>query len=155
MIQIETLAGIENLDAILTECPDIDAVWLGTLDCRISMNMPGNSGFGGAEPEWLEAVAKYESILIKHNKPRGGFALGPPEVMTAMGSKLSFITVAADIVQLVGLGQELAKAREAFPPTKKGEALPDLVPAKKAEEEEKKDVEGGNTMEVVNGTVKA
>lgn len=58
MIQTETLEGINNLDAILTEVPDIDVVWLGSwfgsLDCRINMNLPANFGQGG-EPKWLAA----------------------------------------------------------------------------------------------------
>lgn len=103
MIQIETLEGINNLDAILTECPDVDIVWLGSLDCRVSMNLAANMGstlppllipswrqlpwwklltdnvllVGGDEPEWIEAEKKFEETLKKHNKPRGGFGFGP------------------------------------------------------------------------------
>lgn len=66
IIQIETLQAIHNLDAILTECGEhIDSVWLGSLDARISMGLPG---MGGSEKEWTDAVALYESTLAKHNK---------------------------------------------------------------------------------------
>lgn len=51
MIQIETVEAIDNLDAILTGLPDIDAVWLGTLNIRVSMDLVTN-GEGGPEPEY-------------------------------------------------------------------------------------------------------
>lgn len=69
MIHIESLEGIKNLDSILTQVPDIDAVWLGTLDARVSMNLSGNGGMGGPKPKWLEAVAKYSSTLRKTTSP--------------------------------------------------------------------------------------
>ncbi|KAL9098868.1 MAG: hypothetical protein Q9187_009584 [Circinaria calcarea] len=121
MIQIETLEAIYNLDAILTQVPDIDAVWLGTLDARISMDLPGNGGMGGTEPEWVDAVATYERVMAKHGIAKAGFAMGPPEVMQKMASDKSFIVVAADVVALAGLVGELGTARSIFPATVKEE----------------------------------
>ena len=40
IIQIDSLEAIHNLDAILTEVGEqIDSVWLGSLDARISMDI--------------------------------------------------------------------------------------------------------------------
>ncbi|KAL2152816.1 hypothetical protein VTH82DRAFT_3971 [Thermothelomyces myriococcoides] len=112
MIQIESLEGINNLDAILTEVPDIDVVWLGSLDCRISMNLPG--GFGqGNEPDWVAAVEKYNSVVKKHNKPRAGFCLGGGEELTKMGEQNALIIHAADVLKLYEMGPQLLAARDA------------------------------------------
>jgi 4-hydroxy-2-oxoheptanedioate aldolase len=110
IIQIETLEGIHNLDAILTECGEyIDSVWLGSLDARISM---GFSGMGGAEPEWLEAVALFESTLSKHNQAVSGFSLGSPEAKAMLSRGKSFLMVAADFFSIVGSGMaDLASSR--------------------------------------------
>ncbi|KAK4038579.1 Pyruvate/Phosphoenolpyruvate kinase-like domain-containing protein [Parachaetomium inaequale] len=113
MVQIETLEGINNLDAILTEVPDIDVVWLGTLDCRISMNLPGNFGMGGNEPEWLAAVEKFDATLKKHNKPRAGFSLGGGEELTKMGQDHVLLLHAADVMKLYEMGPQLLAARQA------------------------------------------
>lgn len=128
MIQIETLEGINNLDAMLTEVPDIDIVWLGSLDCRISMNLAANQGMGGSEPEWIEAEAKFEEILKKHDKPRGGFGFGPMikqntdkgyacefnysmSCWAVTNTNLLVITFDADIMKLAGLGQSFAETK--------------------------------------------
>jgi 4-hydroxy-2-oxoheptanedioate aldolase len=116
MIQIESLEGVNNLDAILTECPDIDAVWLGPLDCRVSMNLPANFGRPGTEPEWLAVAAKFEATLEKHNKPRGGFAFGNPpwgseDMIRQAGEKMSFICVSGDVLHLAAMMGDLAQAR--------------------------------------------
>jgi 4-hydroxy-2-oxoheptanedioate aldolase len=40
IVQIESLEGINNLNAILTEVSDqIGAVWIGSLDARISIGL--------------------------------------------------------------------------------------------------------------------
>ncbi|KAH7312481.1 Pyruvate/Phosphoenolpyruvate kinase-like domain-containing protein [Stachybotrys elegans] len=115
-IQIESVNGIDNLDEILTECPDIDFVWLGQLDCRVSMGLPG--GFGVAsEPEWLAAKEKFMSIMKKHDKPYGGFAFANPAIgglaqVAASKENMSFMIVTSDITALTGLAQELKDCRE-------------------------------------------
>ncbi|KAG4433193.1 hypothetical protein IFR05_011328 [Cadophora sp. M221] len=116
VIQIETYTGIQNLDAILTECGDeISSVWLGSLDARISMGFSGG-GLGGNEPEWLDAVALYESTLAKHNMPASGLAMGTPESKAAMGRGKSFVVVAAETFAIMGAGlTELGYFRENFP----------------------------------------
>lgn len=114
MIQIETLLGIQNLDAILTEVPDIDCVWIGTLDARISMNLPANGGMGGNEKEWTDAVALYDATMAKHNKPKAGFAMGPN--MKNMATGKSMVFSGSDFFPLVmAAGATLNECKQMFP----------------------------------------
>ena len=116
MIQIETLEAIDNLDDILTAVPDIDVVWLGTLDVRVSM---GLTNMAGPEPEFAEAAAKFASILRKHRKPRGGVVLGSPEVMKKNGKDNCLNFTAVDVAGLMGLADSLPSVKKMFPPEKK------------------------------------
>ncbi|KAM7206394.1 HpcH/HpaI aldolase/citrate lyase [Naviculisporaceae sp. PSN 640] len=107
MIQIESKLGVENLDEILTECPEIDIVWLGTLDCRVSMSLPDNRtvGMKGDEKEWVELVDLFERTLKKHDKPRGGFSFMMPPVGTKETFKkaveeYALLCVSADVTHL-------------------------------------------------------
>ncbi|KAK3315439.1 Pyruvate/Phosphoenolpyruvate kinase-like domain-containing protein [Apodospora peruviana] len=116
MIQVETKRGVENLDAILTACPDIDIVWLGSLDCRVSMGLPANMGMGGSEPEYLEVLDLYDRTLTKHNKPRGGFGFASPPWGSADGFKevaegKALLTVTADVMHLMAMAQDLRNCR--------------------------------------------
>ncbi|MCJ1284880.1 hypothetical protein MMC26_004217 [Xylographa opegraphella] len=121
MIQIETLAGLHNLDRILTEVPGIDAVWLGTLDLRVSMGLPGNGGMGGAEPEWLDAVQLFDDTMARHPAvAKAGFALtGMQGFERSLGGK-ALVIVAADVMALMGLMGSLQVGREAVMPLTKG-----------------------------------
>lgn len=74
----------------------------------------GLPSFWGDEPEWLEAVALYESILAKHNKPASGMALGPPEAKIGMARGRSCIVTGSDLFALMGQMEELQFARENF-----------------------------------------
>ena len=114
-IQIESYEGIKNLDAILTEVGEhIDSVWIGSLDARISMDL-ASGGLLGEEPEWLEAVALYESTLAKHNKPASGLALGTPEMKTAMARGKSCMVTGADYIAILGQCAELGDMKQRFP----------------------------------------
>lgn len=112
------MLGINNLDDILTQVPDIDIVWLGGLDARISMNLPGNYGLGvGDEPEWIAARAKFFEVMDKHDKPYAGIALatppfGSPEAFRAASQRMSLIAMSADTLHLMAMGQDLQKCRE-------------------------------------------
>jgi 2-keto-3-deoxy-L-rhamnonate aldolase RhmA len=114
VIQIESLEGLNNLDEILTQVPEIDAVWLGNIDCRVSMGLRWEAGVVPNEPEWQDTVARFKQIMKKHNKPSGGFALGPPEKMRMMGEGKAMVFVAVDTVALLGMVDELKKARQVF-----------------------------------------
>lgn len=120
IIQIETLNGIKNLDEILTEVGEyIDSVWLGSLDCRASMGLPG---VWGDEPEWLEAAGLLEATLKKHDKPYSGFVLGDEEVIKAGAIQKSFLMAAADGFALLGTAGTLATCRRLLAPRNYSEA---------------------------------
>jgi 4-hydroxy-2-oxoheptanedioate aldolase len=122
IIQIETLEAINNLDVILTECgKDIDAVWLGALDVRVSMSLPDpfSEKPGGNEEEWVVGVGKYEVVLKEHDMPSAGMALAVAgnEAMARNGKGKAFMVQIIDAVDLVvNTSKVLGQAREMFPP---------------------------------------
>ncbi len=114
IIQIESLEGINNLDAILTAVgDDIDAVWIGTLDARVSMGLPASFSGPQDEPEWLEAMAIYEGTLRKHDMPSSGFAVGDIDSVVAKAAETKCIVfLYGDIFGLfAGMG-DLMKAKQ-------------------------------------------
>lgn len=114
VIQIETLEGIQNLDAILTEVPEIDAVFFGQLDCRISMNLISYLGIQGTEPEWLKATELFHATVRKHNKPYVGFAVGEGETLRQNAANMCMCLVTGDINKLTEMQDPLTAAKKAF-----------------------------------------
>ena len=120
MIQIETLEAIDNLDDILTQVPEIDVVWPGILDLRVSMGLEAPALPGQPlEPEYVDAMAKFERILQKHDKPRSGQAVGPPDSMREQGKDNSLSFVAVDIVGLLSCAEQIPIARQMLPAGRK------------------------------------
>ncbi|CAI0654992.1 unnamed protein product, partial [Colletotrichum noveboracense] len=121
MIQIETAQGVRNLDDILTQCPDIDVVWLGSLDARVSMNLPANMGGPQDEPEWLEIQKLFFETMDKHDKPYAGFAFatppyGSPEKLQEAAKRMSFISMSADVLHLGMMAMDLQQAKQIVGP---------------------------------------
>jgi 4-hydroxy-2-oxoheptanedioate aldolase len=122
IIQIETLEAINNLDVILTECgKDIDAVWFGALDVKVSMSLPDPFSVnpGGNQVERVAAVEQYEAVLKKHGMLSAGMALAVAgsEAMARNGKGKAFLVLVIDAVDLiVNTSKVLGNAREIFPP---------------------------------------
>lgn len=113
IIQIESLEGINNLDAMLIDIGEhIDSVWLGSLDLRVSMGLPG---FWGQETEWLNALDTFESILRKHDKPYSGLATGDDEWLKLRGEGRSVMFVSSDLEAILRTRDDLAHVRTLFP----------------------------------------
>lgn len=113
IIQIETLEGVHNLDAMLTAVGEhIDSVWLGSLDLRVSM---GLRGFWGEEPEWVNAIGILRATLEKHNMPYSGLATGDEEWLKSRGDGRSLMFTCSDLDAVLGATNELRKARSLFP----------------------------------------
>lgn len=88
----------------------------------------GLSGPWGEEPAFLEAYQLFGDTLLKHNKPRAGGAMGPPEVKKMMGSANALTVVQLDVYKLLEVSmQDLTEGREIFVAkdmsTKKGEQV--------------------------------
>ncbi|KAH8896781.1 HpcH/HpaI aldolase/citrate lyase family protein [Thozetella sp. PMI_491] len=118
MVQIESLEGIQNLDAILTEVPEIDAVWLGAIDARVSMGLPAGHGIRGSEPEWLQAVEQFHATVRKHHKPYAGFSFATGDALRKITDNMCMCMIAADTVKLAEMARELADARGTLAHTK-------------------------------------
>lgn len=111
VIQIESEKGARNLDAILTAVGDqIDAVWMGTLDMRVSM---GYDGIWGTEPRFLEIVELYQNTLKKHDVPNSGMCLGGD---WAKGANKAFVIVGGDAFAFLADTATIKNARENLAP---------------------------------------
>ena len=64
--QIESPAGIENADAIVS-VPGVDIVWLGQFDLTLALGIPGQFD----HPRFIEAVDHLLAACANHGRPLG------------------------------------------------------------------------------------
>jgi 4-hydroxy-2-oxoheptanedioate aldolase len=90
--------------------PSVDVIMLGVVDLRYDM---GLSGFGGEEPEFLQAIKTVEQAAQANNLPIAGFALGP-QIATRLSQGWTMLLISADTLSLLaGQAGSLVAGREA------------------------------------------
>lgn len=70
--QIEDTLGVDNVKEICA-VDEVDALLVGTSDLRLSMGLPIGT-YDGAEPDFLQALARIQEGATEAGKPVMGFA---------------------------------------------------------------------------------
>jgi 2-dehydro-3-deoxyglucarate aldolase/4-hydroxy-2-oxoheptanedioate aldolase len=120
MVQIETMAGLEQLPAIAA-VPGVDSIFIGPNDLSASMGFLGDI----ANPAVQEKLKDAALHCRKLGKPCGILGLNPEMVAKFIGYGYTWIAIGSDMGFMVGRAQEcLAKARSEAPatPTARGAA---------------------------------
>ena len=95
IVQIETLEGLQNLDAI-AQTDGVDAVFIGPADLSASMGLRGQV----SHPDVDKAIADAITELVNMDVPAGVMALDPAVAQRYLACGASFVAVAVDLVTL-------------------------------------------------------
>jgi len=108
MAMIESVEGVENAEAIMST-KGVDGVFVGPVDLRSSMGLPGSDGM---EPQYVQALEKILSIAKRLHIPVG--ILGSQDELTRqveMGFEF-FLLVGDAALMVQAAGMALSKARK-------------------------------------------
>jgi 2-keto-3-deoxy-L-rhamnonate aldolase RhmA len=95
--KIETVAGIDNIDAILA-VDGIDVAFVGHMDLSVSLGVPGDYG----HPSFVAAVDKVIAACKRHRK-HGACLVATPEAARAWIAKgFRIILYSTDVILLGG-----------------------------------------------------
>lgn len=103
ILQIETLAGLENLEAIVN-VDGVDAVFIGPSDLSASMGHIGNPG----HPDVIAAIENGFRLIQKAGKSAGVLAVTKELVETYIEAGAKFIGVGVDAALLANATRQLA-----------------------------------------------
>jgi 4-hydroxy-2-oxoheptanedioate aldolase len=108
-IQIESREALENLDAIFS-VPGIDVAFVGPNDLHAQLGLtPSNDG---AEPEFLEALARIQESARKHQIATGIFSSEGEAAAARVHQGFQMVSVTSDISGLIaGVARNLERAR--------------------------------------------
>ena len=96
IVQIESVRGIENVDAIAA-VEGIDAVFIGPSDLAASMGLLGQP----LHADVAEAIETARAALERAGKPIGIFALNADHARACMAKGFRFLSVGTDIGFLI------------------------------------------------------
>lgn len=94
-MQVETLEGLRNLDAI-AQTDGVDGVFIGRADLSASMGLRGLL----THPDVDKAIADAITELVDMAVPAGVMALDPAVAERYLACGASFVAVAVDLVIL-------------------------------------------------------
>lgn len=95
VVQIETVAGVENAEAILS-VPGVDSVYIGPADLAVSYGLPGR-------PDWTDGPVHEAHVRIAELARAHGVSVG----IYARTPEYAVGAVAAGLIDYVGLGIDL------------------------------------------------
>ncbi len=106
---IETAAGVENLDEIVTT-PGLSGVYVGPSDLALALGLPPRGDTD--DPTHLEAVERIKSRCKEHGIPVGIHTGGLAYTKLRLKAGFDFVTLGSDSGFLMrAVGSELAAAR--------------------------------------------
>lgn len=103
IVQIETRAGLENVEAILA-VPGLDMVFVGPGDLAVSL------GVAGGSPEHTAAIRRIVDAALAAGVPAGMFCMTPEAVAQWSALGATFFLLAGDLALLAQGGTTLAAA---------------------------------------------
>ncbi|HSP59165.1 MAG TPA: 4-hydroxy-2-oxoheptanedioate aldolase [Halomonas sp.] len=103
LVQVETVAGLENLDAIAAT-PGVDGVFIGPADLSAALGHLGNPG----HPEVRQAISDAISRVRSADKAAGIVTADEDEAHGYLAAGCSFVGVGIDTLLLMNAMQGLA-----------------------------------------------
>ncbi len=105
VLQIESLSGLQNLDAILG-VPGVDVAFVGPNDLHASLGLPPSNE--GAEPEFVKAIEQIKAGARQHNVALGIFTSGGEAAGQRIREGFQMVSVTSDLSSLLsGATQQL------------------------------------------------
>ncbi|GAC1697173.1 MAG: aldolase/citrate lyase family protein [Ktedonobacteraceae bacterium] len=109
VLQIESLQGLQNLDAILS-VPGVDVAFVGPNDLHTSLGLPPSNE--GTEPEFVKALEQIRVRARHHNIALGIFTSGGDAAVQRIHDGFQMVSVTTDLSSLLaGATQQLKIAQ--------------------------------------------
>ena len=109
VLQIESLQGLRNLDAILS-VPGVDVAFVGPNDLHAALGLPPSTE--GTEPEFVEALKQIQAGARQHNVALGIFTGGGEAAVQRIREGFQMLSVTSDLSSLLaGARQQLKVAQ--------------------------------------------
>lgn len=97
-VQIESAPALENIDEILS-VPGIDVAFVGPNDLHAQLGLTPSSD--GAEPEFMDALARIQAAARRHNVATGIFSSGGEAAARRVSQGFQMISVTTDVSSMI------------------------------------------------------